>query len=206
MRASAAIIGTAVLLGLILQIVDVWQTRFEAPTLPGVLWYVARYFTILTNGLIAVSFLAIGLGRRPGAVWTGGLVLWILITGIVYHLLLAGVQPNRLAWWADVLLHSVSPVLVTLWWVVFAPKTGVGLGGALSWLLWPALYCGYALLRGLGDGVFPYFFLDPGRVGWSGVLAWIGLLLVAFALGALVVLGMARVIERRRGSGARLHP
>ena len=193
MRASAGMIGAAVLLGLVLQVVDVWQTRFEDPTLPGVLWYVARYFTILTNALIAASFLAIALGRPVGAGWTGGLVLWILITGIVYHLLLAGAQDSWIAWWADVLLHSVSPVVVTLWWAVFAPKE-LGFGRALSWLLWPALYCGYALVRGLLDGRFPYFFLDPGRVGWGGVAAWVGILLVAFGLGALAVLGLARVL------------
>ena len=199
MRAGAGIVGALALLGLVLQCVDVWQERLAQPTLAGVLWYVARYFTILTNALVAGTFLGIAAGRPARAGWLGGVLLWILITGIVYHLLLSGGQETRLGAWADLILHTLSPLAVTLWWLVFAPRRGLTLPVGALWLLWPALYCGYALARGMQDGLFPYFFIDPARVGWTGVLAWIGILLVAFASGALALLGLARLLPRTAG-------
>ena len=51
-RVVAALIGGLVLVGLWLQGLDVWRTRFEDPTLAGVVWYLVRYFTILTNAMI----------------------------------------------------------------------------------------------------------------------------------------------------------
>jgi hypothetical protein len=136
-------------------------------------------------------------GAAPSSAWLAGLTLWIIIVAIVYHLLLARLwAPAGLAWWADQGLHSAVPVLVTLWWLQFAPKPGLRVGHAALWLAWPLLYTAYALVRGTLTGRYPYPFLDVTTIGYDGVaLNGIGLT-VAFFLGGLAMVGSAKALTR----------
>ncbi|MGR3379191.1 Pr6Pr family membrane protein [Salipiger abyssi] len=164
-------------------------------TPPETLWRLLRYFTILTNALVAGTFLWIAArDRMAGAAWLGGLALWIGIVGVVYHLLLA--KPlTGLDALADLGLHTVTPVLTVLFWIFAAPKHGLRLGTALAWMLWPLAYVGYALLRGEIEGIYPYFFVDPTAVGWSGVARWSGLLCVGFVSAGAMQVGIARLLR-----------
>lgn len=162
-----------------------------------VIWKMARYFTILTNAMIAAGFARVALsGRalRPG--WAGGLTLWIAITAVVYHLLLAR-ELQGLEFWSDLGLHTFVPICALGWWAVWADRAGLGLRAALFWLIWPLLYVVYALLRGLSDGTYPYFFVNPDTQGWAGVLGWSAGLAFGFSLGGLAVIGIARLLPRR---------
>ncbi|MCR8547864.1 Pr6Pr family membrane protein [Salipiger sp. P9] len=164
-------------------------------TPPETLWRLARYFTILTNALVAGTFLWMALGNRmAAAAWLGGLALWIGIVGVVYHLLLA--KPlTGLDALADLGLHTVTPVLTVLFWVFAAPKHGLRFKTALVWMLWPLAYVGYALLRGQIEGIYPYFFVDPTQIGWAGVLRWSGILCVGFVSAGGVQVGIARLLR-----------
>ncbi|WP_085526509.1 Pr6Pr family membrane protein [Maritimibacter sp. HL-12] len=167
-------------------------------SLGGAIWALTGYFTVLTNLLVAVTFIAIAVrGAAPSSAWLAGLTLWIIIVAIVYHLLLARLwAPAGLAWWADQGLHSAVPVLVTLWWLQFAPKPGLRVGHAALWLAWPLLYTAYALVRGTLTGRYPYPFLDVTTIGYDGVaLNGIGLT-VAFFLGGLAMVGSAKALTR----------
>jgi hypothetical protein len=64
------------------------------------------------------------------------------------------------------MLHTVIPVLYAVYWLGFAPKAGLAYRVVPLWLTYPLVYCGYALLRGEVDGIYPYPFLDVGRRGW----------------------------------------
>ena len=56
------------------------------------MWELMRYFTILTNALVAI-FLAFNLLREPqSASRLAGVTLAIGIVGVVYHLLLANLN------------------------------------------------------------------------------------------------------------------
>jgi hypothetical protein len=172
------------------------------PELAGyeTLWRLARYFTILTNALVVVTYAAIAFGARLTApVWLGGVTLWIAITGVVYHLLLAGTEAPKtgLDWWANFGLHSATPIAVTLWWLTFAPRAGLGAGAAALWMLWPLIYVAYALARGHLDGTYPYFFTNPDRIGWTGVAEWTVILAVAFLIAGLLLIALARLIRNR---------
>lgn len=159
-------------------------------------WALARYFTILTNGLVFGTFLWVGFARRPpGPVWMAGLTVWIAMTGAVFYLLLNHDQPP-LSEWADIGLHAITPILVLVWWVGFAPKAGLKPGMAFLWLLWPALYIVYVLGRGQIDGRYPYFFLDPAQVGWDGVVIWSGLVGLGFLLAGLLLVLVGRMFGR----------
>jgi hypothetical protein len=160
-----------------------------------VLWRLARYFTILTNTLVLISFFAVvTLRRKLGALWMGGLAVWITVTGAVYHLLLASLHQG-ISFYADFGLHTLTPVLAMLWWLVFTQKSGLGLGAAILWLFWPGLYILYALWRGSLDGTYPYFFLDPAQVGWDGVTIWSAMLGLGFLVLGLIYGWIGRVLR-----------
>jgi hypothetical protein len=161
------------------------------------IWRTARYFTILTNALAAGTLTAVGFGWRPPAGWAAGLALWMGITGVVYHALLA-MDLTGLRWWTDQGLHTAGPLALFLWWLGFAPKSGLRWRHALLWVGWPALYMGYALIRGGIDGRHPYFFLDPPRLGWEMVLVWIAALGLLFWLSGLAMVALGRALSRAR--------
>lgn len=160
------------------------------------LWHLAGYFTILTNLGVAGLMFAVARGWRMPASVAAGMVVSIVMVGVVYHLLLARLwSPEGLAWWANQGLHTGVPVAICLWWGLFAEK-GIRWRDLPVWLVWPALYCGYALVRGYVTGVWPYPFLDGDSLGVARLAANIlGLLLGFAALGAGVVM-VARQVAR----------
>ena len=114
---------------------------------------------------------------------------------MVYHALLSR-DLSGLRWWTDLGQHSAVPVAVVLWWLAFAPKHGLGPRHAVLWLSWPLVYVAYVLVRGTVDGRHPYFFVDPGRLGWDGVALWSAGLGVGFWLAGLGVVLLARRLGR----------
>ncbi len=118
----------------------------------------------------------------------GGVTLIILLVAIVYQILLRGtLQQNGTEKLADLFLHSVTPLLVLVAWAFYAPKGALRFRDPLLWAAIPILYLGYALVRGARDGLYPYPFIDVGRIGWAqtginaGAIA-IGFMLVGFVM------------------------
>lgn len=161
---------------------------------PGArLWDLLRYFTILTNGLVGVVLLRVATGAAPGAAVQGTAALNIAMVGAVYQLLLRpDVPPEGLAWWADISFHAAVPVAMPLWWLIWGARPA-RLSGVLAWLVWPVGYCVYALVRGLAESRYPYFFLDLGTYGVAQVALNIAGLSAGFALAGLALLALARL-------------
>lgn len=187
-RVAAAAVGLVAWCGLAVQLnasIDL------TGSLTAALWGMLRYFTVIANLLIAAFFTAVALGWRAHAMLFGGATILILLVGVVYALLLRGLLDlSGGAALADFLLHSVTPVLVGLWWLVFAPKGGLSSRDPLSWAVLPFAYFLYALMRAGFDGRYPYPFMDVVRLGWPQVLGNVtlmaaGVLIAGFALVAL---------------------
>jgi hypothetical protein len=161
-----------------------------------------RYFTVLTNLLVAVVMSLIALGVRVPPFVTGGTTLAIVLVGVVFFLLLRGLlELSGGAALADLLMHKVTPVLVPLWWLAFAEKGGLRRRDPLLWALYPLAYFAYALARGSAEGRYAYPFIDLGSLGWAAV-ALNGLLIAAgfvIAGQALVAVdtAMARSVPNR---------
>lgn len=194
LRLVALMIALLTLGGLAVQFLAT-SAHHPEETVPQVLWRMARYFTILTNAMVAGGFgWMAARGRWISPFWQGGLALWIGIVGVVYWLLLA--KPlsglDAIANWG---LHALTPALTLLWWLIAAPKKALRPGSALGWMVWPLLYLLYALLRGQLGGVYPYFFVDPGAVGWDGVLWWSALLCAGIAAAGGVQIWVARLLR-----------
>ena len=192
-RLGSLLIVLVVLAGLTAQfIVTNGTTGGQAAT---TIWIILGYFTILTNVLVlATHAMQLLQGRFANPQWLGGLTLWIVIVGVIYHLLLAGLwQPEGLLWWADFLLHTVSPVLSVLWWLILAPRVKLPWITAAQWLVWPIAYTVYALTRGLLTNHYPYPFMDmnvltPAQMALNAVV-----LMTGFFLGGLVMVLLTRL-------------
>ncbi|OYU40947.1 MAG: hypothetical protein CFE33_02400 [Pseudorhodobacter sp. PARRP1] len=184
-----------------LAIVGLAALRAQFDALTGValavdrIWAMVGYFTILTNAALVVHLLAITKGWQISARRAGALMVAIGTVGILYHALLANQFPTEgLGWWADLGLHTVMPAGFALWWLVFAPKA-VRWTDVPYWLIWLALYTGYALVRGSLTGFWPYSFLNVDSLGWAHVARNIGALVVAVLLLSLTVAALARIIH-----------
>jgi hypothetical protein len=162
------------------------------------------FFTILTNLLTAVVLtLALNPYSRGGK-WASrpsvqaATAVYIAIVGITYSLLLRDLwNPQGLQKFADVLLHDVMPILYVLYWLIFARKDGLRAKDAVIWLVYPAVYSVYLLVRGAIFGLYPYPFIDVRELGYPRMLANAALF-VGFFLGVgLIAVAISRWLPRR---------
>ena len=187
--------GIALLIG-VLALASL-RAQFDAMVVPEGqrLWLMAGYFTVLTNLIAAGAMFAVARGWKMPAWFAAGLVVAIVMVGLIYHLILAGLwAPQGLAWWADQGLHTGVPIAVAGWWVAFARKD-VGWRDVPKWLVWPAVYGIYAVVRGSLTGFWAYPFVDVSVLGWGQVAVNILGLLVAFAALGAGVIGVARLVR-----------
>ena len=158
----------------------------------GKLWFMAGFFCILTNLAIAGHMLAVTRGWRIGASRAAGLLVAIVVVFLTWHALLAGLwQPQGLAWWANQGLHAAVPLATLGWWLAFAPKD-VTRRDLPYWLIFPALYCLYAMIRGGMTGFWPYPFLDVDQLGTARVSLNIAGMLALVAVVGAGVLALTR--------------
>lgn len=161
------------------------------------IWSMYRFFTVLTNTLVGLILAAHVLGRPQSASRLAGITLAISIVGVVYHLLLAHlVDFSGLALVVDHAFHTVVPGLTFLWWLIYATKAPLGVIAPLTWLIWPAVYCVYAISRGLLDGEYPYPFLNLTELGWGGLAQSVLGFLIAFAIAGYLMWGVAKLLAR----------
>lgn len=204
------VVAAAVCFAIVRQLttsLDFWR----AGGVENVTVYVVNFFSFFTveANLIAAAAALIGgallvAGRMPDPRWLLVLRLcataYIATTGIVYNLLLRGIELPQGSTDAlsNELLHVVVPVLVVLDWL-FAPGrrplsfTNVGIVA-----IYPIVWVVYTLVRGplTADplrGVttwYPYPFLDPSLspLGYGSVAIYVvAIAVVICGVGALLV-------------------
>jgi hypothetical protein len=189
-RSAAGCIAAIAWLGLAFQCMSTFQINHSVPL---TLWIVFAYFTILTNMLVAVVFTALAASRTQiQESWiVAGTMLSILLVGIIYALLLHGkTELTGGSAIANVLLHMATPVLVTLFWIAFAPKGQLRWSHPLFWAIYPLAYLAYSLVRGVQTGKYPYPFLDPVLVGWQQTMLSSLAIAVAFLIGSYTLVAL----------------
>jgi hypothetical protein len=206
MRIYAAVGALLGWFALVLQLY-LMLVQSPAPERLGVVITYFSFFTILTNILTASVFTAVAFQPKDGwGKWLcrpsvqAATAVYIAIVGMVYQLLLRQLwNPQGAQWVADVLLHSIVPVGYMLYWLLFAPRAGLSWKDSVAWLVYPGMYLVYTLARGAVSGLYPYPFVDVNMLGYGGVLARAGLLLLVFlGMGLLVV-----AVGRWRGRAGR---
>jgi hypothetical protein len=154
------------------------------------------YFTILSNILatLTVTLPLISqnsfLGRsfqKPGVI--SMVTTAMTIVGIVYALVLRQIwKPEGLQLATDISLHDVMPILILIYWWLTVPKGSVGWKDIPRWTIYPVGYLLYILVRGKITGVYPYPFLEVGKLGLQQVLTNVlGILIGFLSVGLLLV-------------------
>ena len=190
-RTAAAFIALVCWVGIGLQF---WASfTFRNYELVPTLWSLARFFTIICNLALAVTMSAVALGRRFSPLVLGGLTLAISLVGIVYGTLLRGLHPlSGLPLIANYLLHDVSPAAMAVYWLLFVPRGRLRWSAPWLWLTFPLAYFLYALARGRFDHLYPYPFIDVGRLGWTQVALNAGGIALAFILAGFALVWVDR--------------
>ncbi|MEU3647727.1 Pr6Pr family membrane protein [Lentzea sp. NPDC034063] len=151
------------------------------------------YFTVLSNVIAAVVAL-LGVFQPVSAQLRGAAVLYMATTGIVYWLLLQGIDVQTPAY-ANWVLHTVVPILVVVEWLLAPEKTRRW----WIWLSFPLAYLVYTLVRGPIVGWYPYPFMDPRRNGYGEVLLTCVFVAVVFGVLAFAVSWAGNKLAQKRG-------
>jgi hypothetical protein len=155
------------------------------------LWTYFAYFTIWTNLLAAVA-LTWPLARADSAAGrffarprtSTAIAAYMLLVGVAYNLLLRNVwQPHGFQLLADLLLHSINPLLFLGYWYLFGRDRMLKYTAIVGWAAYPIGYFIYAIGRGLGGDNYAYPFIDLGTLGLERVL--INALFISLGFAAL---------------------
>ncbi len=185
--------AVVVLVGIVTQVVVTGtSTGGFYPHNPQRLFNIFAYFTVQSNLLVGATSLVLAL--RPAS---GGLllitlrldgVLGIAVTGVVFHLALNSLQDlHGTAAFADLLLHTASPVLGVGGWLLFGPRRSVDRAVIAYALIFPIAWLAFTLLRGSAVGFWPYSFVDVDELGLGRTLfncLLVAVLFLVLALGA----------------------
>jgi hypothetical protein len=166
----------------------------------GVMWRMIT-FTYQANVLAAAYYLwTLASPRADSRVGLrGAVVLYVLIAGVVWNLLLTERSMGYTI--ANALLHVIVPALALSDWLLVGRGTGrVRWWHPLAWLAYPALYVVVAvvILNEAGRRA-PYYFLDPGSVGVATVV-----LNICVLGGCVLAVGYALLAVNRLGTPARI--
>ncbi|WP_418498172.1 Pr6Pr family membrane protein [Flagellimonas sp.] len=166
------------------------------------------YFTILTNALVALFFTVkiFGADQKRLALLHGkstpmALTAFIIVVGLVYQVVLRKLwNPTGLQMVVDELLHTIIPVLVYIYWVMFHARTPVAWKPLFRWLLYPLGYVLFVMVRGHFSGFYPYPFLNVEELGLMATLLNIAVVcaLMVLVMAALFYLG--KLMQPRRGT------
>ena len=159
------------------------------------------FFTIQSNIIaVAALFLLVLVPSERRLPWFDGVrsaaVLYMAITGVVFALLLAGLQEELQTTtpWVDFVVHKLMPVVLVADWLVDPPRHRLPWWTVLAWLAYPFAWITYTLVRGEIVDWYPYPFVDVSKLGYGGVLGRSVGLAVGFAAAgaALLWLGNRR--------------
>ncbi len=159
------------------------------------------FFTIESNLIGSVVFLFTGFAALRAAdtdrfaMLRGAATLYLTMTGIIYFLLLRGLEASLQTPvpWVNTVLHYLMPAALLVDWLVAPPGQKITFRRALRWALFPAAYVFYSLIRGPIVGWYPYPFLDVSENSYRQI----ALTSVVMLLGVVGITGL--LVTRTRG-------
>ncbi|MBP0589809.1 Pr6Pr family membrane protein [Paraburkholderia sp. LEh10] len=119
--------------------------------------------------------------RHPAVVTA--VTVYIVFVGFAYNLLLRQLwTPSGWRMLLNESLHTIVPVLIALYWLLFVPRLHLTLRHLLLWLVYPLGYLALTMVRGAFSDFYPYPFIDAGELGYERALINASLLVFAFLL------------------------
>lgn len=185
--------------GLVAVIAGVVLTAAGPATVTGLL----PYFTIQSNIAYGIFAAWTAFRDRPSRpALKGAVTLYVSITGLVYHLVLANpasgfsmgpVHRTVAEAIGNQLLHTAVPLIAIADWLVLDERRLFRWRYAAYWLAFPLGYLAFALLRGLVTDTYPYPFIDVADLGYRGVAFSALFFAVAFWLLGLAFVAVDRL-------------
>jgi hypothetical protein len=176
-------------------------TAAGQPAIDGVV-NTLSYFTVFTNLLAAIAATASALRSsadtfltRPSTI--SAIAVYMFVVGLIYSLVLRSLwEPTGLQRAADVALHDLLPILFVLYWLLFVPKGTLRWSQPVAWLIYPAAYVAYSLLRGAVTGKYLYPFADVTALGYPAVMFNAAIMLAGFLILGLIMVGIDHLVGR----------
>jgi hypothetical protein len=81
---------------------------------------------------------------------------------------------------------------------LFTPKKSLHWKNILPWLIFPAVYLVYSLLRGEATGWYPYYFINANQLGYAEIVVNALMVLAAFVIIGLVLIFLNRKVGNER--------
>lgn len=123
----------------------------------------------------------------------GGATLMIVVTGLVFNFILAPSLADSSSYslgsLSNLLVHTFTPLMVFIDWVLFVKEKDLKKIKPLTWTIIPLVYWIFTIIRAQVAGpiagfnsYYPYFFIDANTLGWTKVFAYVFFLLIFFIL------------------------
>ena len=128
----------------------------------------------------------------------GASTLYMAITGIIFSLLLAGLENVQLTAvpWDNTVLHYIMPIAVVGLWFIDPPKQTFSYTKSLIWILFPLGYGVYTWIRGAITGWYPYPFMNPDISGIGGLIVVSISIAIGSALLGLILVWRANQVAK----------
>ncbi|MFF5793345.1 Pr6Pr family membrane protein [Paeniglutamicibacter sp. NPDC012692] len=172
------------------------------------------FFTVEANVIAAlalfVGIFTLSSRKSDSQGWTifrAGATTYMATTGVVYNLLLRGIElpQGATVGWSNEILHVIGPVVMVLDWLIAPGRRPLNAKALWAIVAFPILWAGYTLVRGAlvldprtGDPWFPYPFLNPhtSANGYFSVAFYIVLIGVLIGVVGAGVLRLSRAGRR----------
>ncbi|MEY4683079.1 MAG: hypothetical protein RL534_498 [Actinomycetota bacterium] len=178
----------------------------HAPGMSGALTRIIDlfgYFTIWSNLLVAVTITMLFLNPNRSSqrfkLFRNTSLLMILMTGILYHLLIAPTA-NPESWniYTNAFQHYITPAITVLVWLLVGPRKWFSLRMTISVFAIPTAYLIYTFARGAIIDRYPYGFFDVIEYGYVSVGTTLVTIYIAGYVLALLFLALDKVLSRNK--------
>ena len=187
---------------IIAQLVLMLENRVTSPAETLIRFF--SFFTILTNIIVAVYFTLSAffsarsnhIVSKPGTLTA--VTVYISVVGLIYQLILRKIwTPTGLQMIVNELLHSVIPILVIVFWLLYENKSKLRYAQILNWTIYPLVYLAFIMVRGHSSGYYPYPFVDVNALGMTKTLGnSMSILLLFLLLSAILIFIGKRLPDR----------
>lgn len=190
--------------------VNLWHLFIAALAFTGVTIQVMKYgvnmflyFTTLSNTLVGVYYLYKSLTpMKRTTSFKGSVVMAILLTGLVYHFMLAS-RVRDFHRVENYIVHYFVPISAFIDYV-FTKGLNVHWKNPFQWVTIPLIYLLFSLVNGLvmkipvpnsPDSPFPYFFLNVNTLGVQSVFIYVAVICVAYILMGYLLVFIKKIVK-----------
>jgi hypothetical protein len=151
------------------------------------------YFTIQSNILVVLALFYFIFNPEPGrfrAILRSCVLLYIMATGLIFHLILVPALPEYFAEglaFRHHITHTIAPLGFFLDWLFFDRSGQLRYSDVKYWPIYPSFYWLFSVIQGSFSGMYPYFFFDAQTIGLAATILWLVGLIAIFSLIGLVL-------------------